>query len=247
MAVIQLLWSEVPGQRSGTLLKGQLWLNLADRRLYSHDGTTIFPIEANTAIGAVAPSNPDDGTLFFNTTTLDLMVWDDLNMMWQNTGAGTTAAAVAYDNTGSGLTATNVQNALDELAAENDAQDLAIAGNTSAINNNTATITSLITQVTNNDADILALQTQQAVNTGQIGTNTGNIGTNTTDIAALQATDATTDTRVTALEANDVTQDSELARLEAAKVDRAGDTMTGDLNMSNNNLVDTVIDQGTYP
>lgn len=43
------------------------------------------------------------------------------------TGGGASAAAVTYDNTTSGLTATDVQAAVDELAADNVAQDVALS------------------------------------------------------------------------------------------------------------------------
>lgn len=45
-------------------------------------------------------------------------------------GGATNASGVAYDNDDSGLTADNVQDAIDELATENDAQDILIAAET---------------------------------------------------------------------------------------------------------------------
>lgn len=86
------------------------------------------------------------------------------------------AAEVAYDNTTSALTATNVQAAIDELEQEIDGTQSDISTNAGNISTNAGSI---------------------STNAGNISTNAGNISTNTSDIAQNASDIAALDTNVT--------------------------------------------------
>ena len=68
-----------------------------------------------TIIGAINELHADQGDLADLTTTDKSSLVAAINEAAQGGGGGT-AASVSYNNTGSGLTATNVQDAIDELA-----------------------------------------------------------------------------------------------------------------------------------
>lgn len=55
------------------------------------------------------------GMLYYNTGSNEMKVYSGAS--WANLGAGATAATVSYDNSTSGLTATDVQAAIDEIDA----------------------------------------------------------------------------------------------------------------------------------
>ena len=68
-----------------------------------------------TIIGAINELHANQGDLTTLTTTDKTSLVAAINEV-AGGGGSVTAAAVSYDNTGSGLTATNVQDAIDELA-----------------------------------------------------------------------------------------------------------------------------------
>lgn len=70
-----------------------------------------------TLIGAINELHANQGDLTNLTTTDKTSLVAAINEAAQGGGGSPTASAVTYDNTGSGLTATNVQDAIDELSA----------------------------------------------------------------------------------------------------------------------------------
>ena len=71
---------------------------------------------ANNAMSLVNQTNTKIGTLANLTTTDKTSIVNAINEVNAGLGGSTTAAQVSYDNSGSGLTATDVQAAIDELA-----------------------------------------------------------------------------------------------------------------------------------
>ena len=68
-----------------------------------------------TLIGAINELHTNQGDLSNLTTTDKTSLVAAINEVAGGGGGSVTAAAVSYDNTGSGLSATDVQNAIDEL------------------------------------------------------------------------------------------------------------------------------------
>ncbi len=108
-------------------------------------------------------------------------------------GGAASAADIAYDNGVSGLTATNIQAALDELAAlrarvaaletASGSHATTIAANTGKINTNTAGIATNAGKIATNTAAIATNGGKITTNTAAIATNGGKITTNTSAIA----------------------------------------------------------------
>ena len=71
-----------------------------------------------TIIGAINELHTNQGDLTDLTTTDKSSLVAAINEAAQGGGGSPAASAVSYDNTGSGLTATNVQDAIDEIAGE---------------------------------------------------------------------------------------------------------------------------------
>lgn len=69
-----------------------------------------------TLIGAINELHANQGDLADLTTTDKSSLVAAINEAAQGGGGSPAASAVSYDNTGSGLTATNVQDAIDEIA-----------------------------------------------------------------------------------------------------------------------------------
>lgn len=72
-----------------------------------------------TIIGAINELHANQGDLANLTTTDKSSLVAAINEAAQGGGGTPAASAVSYDNTGSGLTATDVQDAIDELASAN--------------------------------------------------------------------------------------------------------------------------------
>lgn len=74
-------------------------------------------------------------TNIVNQTNGQILKWDSMILKWVNAdeGNGGTASSVAYDNTDSGLQATDVQEAIDEVAGEYVKKDFAIIQGTASV------------------------------------------------------------------------------------------------------------------
>lgn len=74
-------------------------------------------------------------TNIVNQTNGQILKWDSMILKWVNAdeGNGGTASSVAYDNTDSGLQATDVQDAIDEVAGGYVKKDFAIIQGTASI------------------------------------------------------------------------------------------------------------------
>ena len=100
----------------------------------TRDGTPVGPTDPAYHNNAKYWSEQANPTAFANMTDVDfnnlqngqVPVWNSTAQKWENgSGGGSSASQVSYDNTTSGLTATNVQDAIDEVegrvdTAEND-------------------------------------------------------------------------------------------------------------------------------
>ncbi len=131
------------------------------------------------------------------------IIYNGDDSQWDLISSVQQAATVSYNNAASGLSATNVQNAIDEVEGRidttetnivNNDNDIATnAGNISANANNIVTNAS---NIINNASNIAANTSNIATNTSGIATNTSNIAANTSSIVAIQKTylSATTQT-----------------------------------------------------
>lgn len=61
-----------------------------------------------------------------NPVTGQTLVYNSTSAKWENTAGGSSAGNVSYDNTASGLTATNVQDAIDEVEGRVDTAETSI-------------------------------------------------------------------------------------------------------------------------
>jgi len=109
---------------------GNLWFdsNSGSLFIYFFDGVTNGWIEASGSTGVAnitikesAPSNPNPGELWWNSETGILYIYyeDETSGQWVDATYGTAlnliASDIEYDNQTSGLTAEDVQDALDEI------------------------------------------------------------------------------------------------------------------------------------
>lgn len=113
---------------------------------YKVMGTTASPFYSDMMIYYIMCDTPADlpstisdigyGTIIGYGSRADIIsdsskyIWNGSQWVRQTTGGGggaSSADQVSYDNTDSGLTATNVQDAIDELKDNDDAQDRALA------------------------------------------------------------------------------------------------------------------------
>ena len=108
-----------------------------------------------------------------------------------------------YINSTSGLTATTINAAIDEVDAQVDTNVTNIATNTTNIasndtdiSNNTTNIATNTTNIATNASNIATNTSGIATNTSNIATNTTNIATNTTDIATNTTSIATNTTNI---------------------------------------------------
>ena len=77
----------------------------------------------NHEAGTSYPSNPTPGMLFWKTDTKELYIRNNANDTWiliwdETNGFNVDAINIAYDNSTSGLSATDVKNALDEISSK---------------------------------------------------------------------------------------------------------------------------------
>ena len=86
-----------------------------------------------TIIGAINELHADQGDLADLTTTDKSSLVAAINEAAQGGGGAPAASTVSYDNTGSGLTATNVQDAIDEIAGAS-AGSISVTGDGSKTN-----------------------------------------------------------------------------------------------------------------
>ena len=98
-----------------------------------------------------------------------------------------------YINSTSGLTATTINAAIDEVDAQVDTNVTNIATNTTNIATNASDIATNTTGISTNTTNIATNASNIATNTSGIATNTSNIATNTTNIAT-NTTDIATNT-----------------------------------------------------
>jgi hypothetical protein len=93
------------------------------------------------------------------------------------------AATVSYNNAASGLSATNVQNAIDEVEGRVDTAETNIANNDNDIATNAGNISANANNIVTNASNIINNASNIATNTSNIATNTSNIAANTSNIA----------------------------------------------------------------
>ncbi len=163
----------------------QYWLEVAI------NGETLSPRTAIDSVPyALRANSANDADTVGGKTPADLTA-----------SVPTTAADLAYDNTASGMSATDVQAALDELAqlrARVDALEAQMkdangapinaADLDSRISQNTASISGLQTTLQNRTADISRLQSSVQANAVNISDMQVSVQNNTTAISSLQAT-----------------------------------------------------------
>lgn len=123
--------------------------------------------------------------LYLNQADADADATGSAVYVVDNVGvAGSLASQISYDNTTSGLTATNVQSAIDENSGDID--DLNTTLGVSRGDTNMGSFTgTVLTDNTTAKANIQELGTQVDTNVTDIATNTTDIATNTSAIAAI--------------------------------------------------------------
>lgn len=125
-AAIDELKTTIDSLPSSVVYKGQLDVSAGDSALpaspsngdlyYISVGGTIT-VSVNGAAPAPTAVNPGE-----------IIIYNGTLGQWDLTAAVQNAASVTYDNTSSGLAATNVQNAIDELDTDQDALETLLAG-----------------------------------------------------------------------------------------------------------------------
>ena len=150
----------------------------------------------NSALPA-APQNGDlyviavGGTITVSTAgatpvltavnTGEQIIYNGDDSQWDLISSVQQAATVSYNNAASGLSATNVQNAIDE--GRIDTAETNIVNNDNDIATNAGNITANANNIATNASNIINNASNIATNTSNIATNTSNISTNTSGIS----------------------------------------------------------------
>ncbi len=173
------------------------------------DGETLSPrTPVDSVPYAFRAGKADDADTLEGKTAAELTV------------SGASAATdVSYDNATSGLTATDVQAALDELAQLRSRVD-ALESNLEDAGGNPIDVAVLQTRVTQNETDISTLQTDTTANTTAISANQSDITANTTAIGTNQSDIASNSTDIAA-------NASAISTLESLTQDMARTTING--------------------
>ena len=167
------------------------------------------------------------------------------NITSNDTDIATNAANIATNTTNISTNATNIaSNDADISALQTDvstnttniatnatniaSNDTDIAANASNISTNTTNISANATNITSNDTDIATNAGNISTNTSNISTNTSNISTNTSNISANAGNIQTNADDIADLQ-TDVSSNTTAI---AGKVARAGDSMSGKLNIN---------------
>ena len=157
----------------------------------------------NSALPA-APQNGDlyviavGGTITVSTAgatpvltavnTGEQIIYNGDDSQWDLISSVQQAATVSYNNAASGLSATNVQNAIDEVEGRIDTAETNIVNNDNDIATNAGNITANANNIATNASNIINNASNIATNTSGIATNTSNIAANTASVAAIQKT-----------------------------------------------------------
>tara|TARA_R110001599_G_scaffold28968_6_gene99503 strand:+ start:4298 stop:5827 length:1530 start_codon:yes stop_codon:yes gene_type:complete len=152
----------------------------------------------NSALPA-APQNGDlyviavGGTITVSTAgatpvltavnTGEQIIYNGDDSQWDLISSVQQAATVSYNNAASGLSATNVQNAIDEVEGRIDTAETNIVNNDNDIATNAGNITANANNIATNASNIINNASNIATNTSNIATNTSNISTNTSGIS----------------------------------------------------------------
>ncbi|MGM0558203.1 MAG: hypothetical protein ACQEVA_17595 [Myxococcota bacterium] len=147
-------------------------------------------------------------------------------------GQVTTAADVDYDNTNSGLSATDVQAALDEVAQ---------------LRSRVETLETALDDGSGGTVDVASLETQVSTNTGDISTNAGNISTNASDLNGLESRVATNETNISANTGDISALETDVAANTTSIGDNAGDISANATSIGDNagNIATNATDIGT--
>ena len=188
----------------------------------THTSPVINTGVSGTAIDTDAALTADSDTLLASQKAVKAYV--DAQILTKDE-----ASEIAYDNSTSGLTAANVQTAVDEVEGRLDTAETSIGNNATAVSDHLADTTdahdaSAISNVAT--ATLLATDVQGALNEldGEIVTNTTNIGTNATSISDHLA-DAVDAHDASAISFNNVT-----SGLTAIEAQAALDEIDGNLD-----------------
>ena len=146
-----------------------------------------------------------------------------------------------YINSTSGLTATTINAAIDEVDAQVDTNVTNIATNTtniatnaSDIATNTTGISTNTTNIATNASNIATNTSGIATNTSNIATNTTNIATNTTDIATNTTSIATNTTNIATNATNISSNDTDIAANTTNIATNTANIASNDTDISNN-------------
>ena len=152
----------------------------------------------NSALPA-APQNGDlyviavGGTITVSTAgatpvltavnTGEQIIYNGDDSQWDLISSVQQAATVSYNNAASGLSATNVQNAIDEVEGRIDTAETNIVNNDNDIATNAGNITANANNIATNASNIINNASNIATNASNIATNTSGIATNTSGIS----------------------------------------------------------------
>ena len=119
------------------------------------------------------------------------IIYNGDDTQWDLIAAVQQASSVSYNNAASGLAATNVQNAIDEVEGRVDTAETSIATNDDDISTNAGNISTNAGNIATNTSGISTNTSNIATNTSNIATNTSGISTNTSNIATNTSNIAT--------------------------------------------------------
>ncbi len=209
----------------------QYWLEV------TIDGETLSPRTAIDSVPyALRANTANDADTVGGKTPADLTA-----------SVPTTAADLAYDNSASGMNATDVQAALDELAqlrARVDAleartQDangdpINVADLDSRITQNAGDISSVQTAVSNNADDISDLQTTTSNNAGDISNLQSTVQNNGGDISNLQSSVQNNTSAISSLQTTSSNNANAISALQTSVSNNRGDIDTNTTNIQSN-------------
>ena len=116
------------------------------------------------------------------------IIYNGDDSQWDLISSVQQAATVSYNNAASGLSATNVQNAIDEVDGRIDTAETNIVNNDNDIATNAGNISANANNIATNASNIINNASNIATNTSGISTNASNIAANTASVVAIQKT-----------------------------------------------------------
>ena len=162
------------------------------------------------------------------------IIYNGDDSQWDLISSVQQAATVSYNNAASGLSATNVQNAIDEVEGRIDTTETNIVNNDNDIATNAGNISANANNIVTNASNIINNASNIATNTSNIAANTSGIATNTSNIAANTSNIATNTSGIATNTSNIAANTSNIATNTSGIATNTSNIATNTSNIATN-------------